>query len=365
MDVHTVYERVQQMRDAVPMVWWKALCYHFVRKSRQVTRYRSGDTVTYTQHYQERIITHSATGAFDFSSCGVKDVSKRLVDLEKFAAVKMKFSKGFSFVSERSELEFDHQRAHFFNDNQLFDVYMDTQEGLELTNTCFNRYVIAFCDPRNLPWYLSQLAFWIFSIFLLSWPLRVLIEYKTAHVRYHVHKIFGVNHLPTARQPSVTVNPIVAAEEFRSAISRDSTINSFDLDLKIRENFYQVPSYSEAILMDSVQPEEGAASFILRQNSAENCEISELREGESADRENEPLLRRVGSTRVSRDSRANLSTSHSLHALRKPTQRRSRSTASFRRISGYFRRYGDRNHRASDRTSSTEAEDVVLRNTQS
>lgn len=46
------------MREALPIVWWKATCYHYVRRTRQVTRYRNGDAFTTTQVYYERVNSH-------------------------------------------------------------------------------------------------------------------------------------------------------------------------------------------------------------------------------------------------------------------------------------------------------------------
>lgn len=44
-----VYERVQRLQQATPCIWWKAISYHYVRRTRQVTRYRNGDAYTTTQ----------------------------------------------------------------------------------------------------------------------------------------------------------------------------------------------------------------------------------------------------------------------------------------------------------------------------
>lgn len=76
VDINTVYERVAAMREAIPIVWWKAVCYHYVRRTRQVTRYRNGDAFTTTQVYYERVNSHTASSCFNFNSCGIKDASK-------------------------------------------------------------------------------------------------------------------------------------------------------------------------------------------------------------------------------------------------------------------------------------------------
>lgn len=49
VDVTSVRERVGRMQQATPCIWWKAISYHYVRRTRQVTRYRNGDAYTTTQ----------------------------------------------------------------------------------------------------------------------------------------------------------------------------------------------------------------------------------------------------------------------------------------------------------------------------
>lgn len=240
VDINTVYDCIQSMREALPVVWWKAVCYHYVRRTRQVTRYRNGDAFTTTQVYYERVNSHTSSYAFNFSSCGIKDISKKLVCLDHYPATKIKFSKGFSFATVEAENEFEDQRAQFFQEHERRDDYMETREGLDLLNVNFKEYMIAFADPDNLPWYVSHIVFWFASVLLLSWPLRVLIEFKTAYVHYHVHKLFGSNYLDPYFCPG--------------QMSRVSTMGSSELEMNISNNYTLVPSYSEALLMDSSCP---------------------------------------------------------------------------------------------------------------
>ena len=235
VDVSSVYDRIQAMSESIPVVWWKAVCYHYVRRTRQVTRYRNGDAFTTTQVYYERVNTYNASAAFDFGHCGVKDISKHLVNLDHYPATKIRFTKGFSFATQDTEREFEEQRMHFFQEHERRDDYMEVREGLDLLNMHFKEYVIAFADKDHLPWYVSQVVFWISSLFLLSWPLRVLIDWKTAYVHYHIHKLFGSNYLDSSL----------------GTMTRVSTMGSSELEIDIRNNYTLVPSYSEALLMDS------------------------------------------------------------------------------------------------------------------
>lgn len=114
VNAQEVYQWITMMQEALPMVWWKATCFHYVRRARQVTRYRNGDAYSTTQVYYERVNSHTAGAMFVFTRCGVKDISKKLVGLEQYPATKIKFSKCFSFANLLAEQEFEEQRARFF-----------------------------------------------------------------------------------------------------------------------------------------------------------------------------------------------------------------------------------------------------------
>ncbi|VDM39798.1 unnamed protein product [Toxocara canis] len=233
-------EYIEKMRAAVPIVWWKSICYHYVRRTRQVTRYRNGDAITATQAYYERVNSHSAGNVFMYDVCGVKDISKSLVDLDRFPVTKIRFSKGFVFACMQAANEFEEQRSRFFNENEIRDDYMEVREGLDFADIQFIEQMITFSSPSHkCPWYLSATAFWIFSIFLLSWPLRLLCELRTAHVSYQITKLFGTNYL----SPS-SIN-------YTGPLTRTSTMDSRELELAAqRDSYLIVPSYSEAMLLE-------------------------------------------------------------------------------------------------------------------
>uniref|UniRef100_A0A4W4DXB5 Transmembrane protein 151A n=1 Tax=Electrophorus electricus TaxID=8005 RepID=A0A4W4DXB5_ELEEL len=236
-EVAEVYERVQRLQQATPCIWWKAISYHYVRRTRQVTRYRNGDAYTTTQVYHERINTHAASSEFDYARLGVKDVSKDLRGLREHPAVRLRFTKCFSFSSARAEAAYLTQRARFFGENEGLDDYMEAREGMHLKNVDFREHILAFPDPAHQPWYARRRVFWLASALLLSWPLRVVAEYRTAYVHYHVEKLFGDG------------DDSSGGSSYR-AISRVNTVDMTELEWHIRCNQQMVPSYSEAMLMD-------------------------------------------------------------------------------------------------------------------
>ncbi|XP_043076960.1 transmembrane protein 151B [Puntigrus tetrazona] len=255
VEISEVYDRIQRLQQATPCIWWKAISYHYVRRTRQVTRYRNGDAYTTTQVYHERVNTHAASSEFDYSRLGVKDVSKELQGLLEHPVTRLRFTKCFSFASARAETAYLTQRARFFGDNEGLDDYMEAREGMHLKNVDFREHMLAFPDPSRPPWYTRRWVYWLASAFLLSWPLRVIAEYRTAYVHYHVEKLFGENEDANDNDNTEAGNYCTGFEHGTGGptlrvISRVNTVDMTELEWHIRCNQQMVPSYSEALLMD-------------------------------------------------------------------------------------------------------------------
>lgn len=94
-------------------------------------------------------------------------------------------SPGFAFSNVEAAADFEDQRHRFFAEHERFDDYMEMREGLDLCGVPFFReMVVAYKDRK--PWYYRPAVFWSASLLLLSWPVRLLQEYNTAHVHYQV-----------------------------------------------------------------------------------------------------------------------------------------------------------------------------------
>ncbi|CAL8300419.1 unnamed protein product [Boreogadus saida] len=257
-DVEGVYERVLRMRAARPCVWWKAISYHFVRRTRQVTRYRNGDAYTTTQVYHERVNTHVAEGEFDYGRCGMRDVSCDLRGLERHPATRLRFTKCFSFAGAGPENSYLNQRSRFFSEIEGMDDYMEAREGMQLKDVDFKEHLVAYLDPERPPWYTSQLAFWLAALLMLSWPLRVLTEYRTSYVHYRIEKLFGLEYSYSSPSPDDEDVPARPGGAASCGIPRVETCDSTELEWHIRSNHQIIPSYSEAVLFDPEAADPGA-----------------------------------------------------------------------------------------------------------
>ncbi|KAM4542310.1 transmembrane protein 151B [Odontesthes bonariensis] len=264
-DVDSVYERVLRMQQAQPCIWWKAISYHFVQRTRQVTRYRNGDAFTTAQVYHERVNTHVAEGEFDYSHCGMKDVSRELKGLEGHPATRLRFTKCFSFTEAGPENEYLNQRARFFSEIEGLDDYMEAREGMQLKNVDFRENLVVCFDPDRMPWYTSQVAFWLAALLMLSWPLRVLTEYRTAYVHYRIEKLFGLEYIHNSPSPLDEHRPL--GNTPACVIPRVNTLDSTDMEWHIRCNRQLIPSYSEAMLINM----NTGTSNSFQNSSSSNC----------------------------------------------------------------------------------------------
>ncbi|KAM3961972.1 transmembrane protein 151B [Aphomia sociella] len=332
VDVAAVNARVHAMRTATPRVWWKAICYHYVRRKRQVTRYRNGDAYTTTQVYYERVNTHSASTSFAHACCGQRDASRNLVLDIKTPITKVRFSKGFAFANIEAASEFEDQRSRFFAEHERFDDFMEMREGLDLIGvSSFKEYMVAYREADRCPWYSSQLLFWTLSCLLLSWPLRILIECNTAYVHYTITKIFGTNYeLDPSRQLDLdthlsdTLPPVTATNyawtlaDEQSAVlcsaprpprtlplSHASTVDSLELFAAIRGNCALVPSYSEAMRIDAA----------LREEPVENTNNGVLINVEPQNRVNRPAIKAASFDEPPRRNRVTIAGTHSSNSI--------------------------------------------------
>ncbi|XP_043465649.1 uncharacterized protein LOC122500669 [Leptopilina heterotoma] len=259
----SVLAKLTQLKIAQPTIWWKAISYHYVRRKRQITRYRNGDNYTTTQVYYERVNTHAATSFYFYDYCGVKDISKELILDPKVPITKITLTKGFAFSNVRSATEFEEARSRFFAEQEFRDDYMEMRESLDLG---YNFNPITLVAVLGNPWFTNSYVYWCLSALLLSWPLRIIIEYKTQYADYQITKLFGVNYdTPMTSQIHASSSQISApgsymlAPSYSEALLMEPVVSSRAEESSERENLIEafesdmVPSYSEALLYERAQ----------------------------------------------------------------------------------------------------------------
>ncbi|CAB0040643.1 unnamed protein product, partial [Trichogramma brassicae] len=251
-----VLARLTQLRLAQPTIWWKAISYHYVRRKRQVMRYRNGDNFTTTQYnlcslspthsggWTDLILCRYTTSEsiltprrrFTFTTTAARRISARSwCWTRRYPSPRLPLSKGFAFSNVRSATEFEEARSRFFAEQEFRDDYMEMREGLDLG---VNFSPVTLVSVLGNPWFTRSYVYWCLSALLLSWPLRIIIECNTQYVNYQVTKLFGVNYdTPTNIQIHTSASQLSAPGSYMLA-----------------------PSYSEALLMEPAAPPPQAAA---------------------------------------------------------------------------------------------------------
>ena len=73
----------------------------------------------------------------------------------------------------------------YTNLQELRDDYMEMREGLDLGYNFNPTNVVGILGS---PWFTNAYVYWLLSAMLLSWPLRIIIEYNTQYADYQVQK---------------------------------------------------------------------------------------------------------------------------------------------------------------------------------
>lgn len=89
------------------------------------------------------------------------------------------------------------------------------------------------------PWYVTQTAYWLFSICLLSWPFRIYINSNTGILNYQIIKLFG------SADANADSSTVLNDERSNFTTSNDDLLGNH----QHHHNLSQLPpSYSQAML---------------------------------------------------------------------------------------------------------------------
>ncbi|OQV23036.1 putative Transmembrane protein 151-like protein [Hypsibius exemplaris] len=188
---------IDRMRCSLPIVWWKASCYHYTvfpcrhglnRNTDTPTTNRSSSNAAY-----QRIISHSGACRYNYLTHGFRDVSSVIRGLDRTPLTRIHFNKSFVFFTQTAAKEYEEQRRSFFRDCQPRDDYMEMREGMDLMDIDFPEEVIVVRDLDRVPWWRRKSTFMVAVLCLQAAPLRILLALQTATLHYNVLKVFGMD----------------------------------------------------------------------------------------------------------------------------------------------------------------------------
>ncbi|KAF7258022.1 hypothetical protein EG68_05955 [Paragonimus skrjabini miyazakii] len=223
VDSTTAYNWINVLRLSVPSIYWHVNCYHY-ESGQEATKVgthllgkldkidvnsldtKAVNTMVRTIRPRKqtgarcgKVITASGIHVFDTSQLeGVWDYSDTVTHLERYPMVQIDIHTDYVFADEVSCQLFTYQRQQFFTNFEDIDEYMETHQTVQFTEKgpLPSRIWITGCFPQ-VPICLRQTTFFLTSLLLLSFPLRVWIHRRMARVNYTVRKVFGSRPITT------------------------------------------------------------------------------------------------------------------------------------------------------------------------
>ena len=119
----------QAVRMQRPEVWVSIVCYHFEQRTRQVMSTRNGKTKMRTEHYTEKVVTHSARAAWRYR--WFRDTSGPPVYHPELPMIEIHFKPVQDFADSASSAAFQAWRAAFLEANTR-DQRQDVSDGMDI-----------------------------------------------------------------------------------------------------------------------------------------------------------------------------------------------------------------------------------------
>uniref|UniRef100_A0A915DL15 Uncharacterized protein n=1 Tax=Ditylenchus dipsaci TaxID=166011 RepID=A0A915DL15_9BILA len=129
-------------------IWCHLKFYAYAPENAAIYSYRNGDAITATQVYYERVNSHSSGNVFLYDCCGYRDISKELVNLDKYPVIRMKFTKGLYLPVCKLPMNL-RNKGLGFSMNEVRDDYMEVREGLDLVDVPFTEHLLVYPQSFN------------------------------------------------------------------------------------------------------------------------------------------------------------------------------------------------------------------------
>lgn len=158
------------------------------------------------------------------------------------------------------------------------DDYMEMREGLDLG---YNPNPTTLVAVLGNPWFTNRYVYWCLSALLLSWPLRVIIEYKTQYADYQVIIESTIAQRNIPQYPFFSLSPNHQITKL-FGINYDTPSGCEPIHASMSQqtinqpgSYMLAPSYSEALLMDPA-PDHRPSSTEAQQEEQQSEAITEM-----------------------------------------------------------------------------------------
>jgi hypothetical protein len=124
-----VLAHTHEVRMQRPEVWCNIVCFHMEQRTRHVVRTVNGKARMHTEHYQEKVVTHTARAAWGYR--WFRDISGPPVYHPELPTLEIHFKPVQDFADPASAAAFHDWRAEFLRANTR-DSRQDVTDGMDI-----------------------------------------------------------------------------------------------------------------------------------------------------------------------------------------------------------------------------------------
>ena len=185
-NVHSAKAVIDTLREEAPVVGMLAEAWHYEQRLRTVTSTdANGYIQTRVETYQEKVVTDTKSELFIYGYWE-DDSEDQLVGISPSRLTKIKMSREIDFGDEETLSTFTTQYQRFQDDTNDLDTYVDHTILKDIPG--FQSRIAAFLKKTSVPWWMRVAWFWVATVFLLSFPYRLLFNKSSTKATYTVRK---------------------------------------------------------------------------------------------------------------------------------------------------------------------------------
>eukprot|EP00794_Sanderia_malayensis_P013884 gene13884-15332_t len=169
-------------------------CWHMETRTRTVYYTDSnGNQQSRTETYQEKVVTYRDNNLFLYGNC--EDISDpEGPKIDRKGVTRLKLLKDVECGDDETMDKFNEMKQEMITRNEHRDV--NTTFSFEDTIPGFEKRICAYADASQKAWWMNLSCYWLSTVFLCSWPFRIMFNWKTTKAEYAIKKRLFIGSPP-------------------------------------------------------------------------------------------------------------------------------------------------------------------------
>eukprot|EP00794_Sanderia_malayensis_P013880 gene13880-15328_t len=169
-------------------------CWHMETRTRTVYYTDSnGNRKSKIETYQEKIVTYRENKPFHYGNC--EDISDpEGPKIDRKGVTRLKLLKDVECGDDETMDKFNEMKQEMITRNERRDV--NIAFSFEDTIPGFEKRICAYADTNQKAWWMNLTCYWLSTVFLCSWPFRIMFNWKTTKAEYTIKKKLFISSRP-------------------------------------------------------------------------------------------------------------------------------------------------------------------------